>query len=246
MKISYGRLTDKGTREHNEDSTGVAERDGAFCFVLADGLGGHSRGEVASGLAVQEVLACFSESVDPVGTLGDAFERAQKKILDCQASQAELKYMKTTMVALVINGDIGRWCHIGDSRLYRFTGSRYKERTRDHSVPQMLFESRQIRESDIRHHPDRSRLLRVIGSPWETGSYDLSDEYRFSLRKREAFLLCSDGFWELVEEKRMAETLKAADTPEQWLNAMRIEVLKNGAGTDMDNYSAIGVFVEKN
>ena len=187
MKISYSEYTDKGSREHNEDSIGVIEKDGFFCFVLADGLGGHSMGEVASAIAVQEMLSCFVEKKEDPNCLADGFEQTQEKILEYQQGQSELKYMKTTLVALEIFGNEAKWGHIGDSRLYHFVGNRYKERTRDHSVPQMLFESRRIKEKDIRHHPDRSRLLRVVGNPWETGKYEISDGCIISERKREAF-----------------------------------------------------------
>ena len=243
--VSFGQLTDKGSRPGNEDSIGVISEDGAYCFILADGLGGHDCGEVASGLAVQEVMTVFCESGLEKDFLDAAFMCAQNKILEVQSQDNRLKEMKTTLVVLSLVHDEVSWGHVGDSRLYHFCGNRYVERTADHSVPQKLYEAHMIKESEIRHHPDRSRLLRVIGDVWENGGYEVRKTKGIHWRKREAFLLCSDGFWELIDEKSMLAFLKASDTPNEWLELMQQEVIKNGAGTNIDNYSAIAVFVKR-
>ena len=80
-----------------------------------------------------------------------------------------------------------------------------------------------------------------MGAPWSE-----KEPFRIELKERtdkQAFLLCSDGFWELIDEKMMCKTLKKAKTPEEWLKSMEQIVLENGKGTNMDNYSAIAVFV---
>lgn len=86
-------------------------------------------------------------------------------------------------------------------------------------------------------------MLRVMGTEWENPKYQVMDG--ISLTKNSSFLLCSDGFWELIDEKMMCKTLKKADSPEKWLSDMETIVLKNGMGTNMDNYSAIAVFVRQ-
>ena len=108
-------------------------------------------------------------------------------------------------------------------------------------MPQMLVNRGDIKEKDIRHHEDRSRLLRVMGTEWDRPKYQVVEGIK--LTKRSSFLLCSDGFWELIDEKQMSKTLKKADSPQQWLAAMEEIILANGKGTNMDNYSAIAVFV---
>ena len=105
----------------------------------------------------------------------------------------------------------------------------------------MLALSGEIKESEIRHHPDRNILLRVIGIDWEEPMYALLP--RVPLSKCQAFLLCSDGFWELIEEKTMCELLKKAGSVEEWLDSMVRVVRENGAGTDMDNNSAVAVWL---
>lgn len=241
--MRYRTITNQGGRSVNEDSIGVTECGDLACFVVADGLGGHDKGEVASRLAVQAFDEVFSAPEGKALTelLSDAFLRAQEDILREQRRVGAAPQMKTTAVALAIQNGKAVWGHIGDSRLYVFVKHRVKERTLDHSVPQMLALSREIRERDIRNHPDRNRLLRVLGDAGDPPRFELSEPQ--SLDQIQAFLLCSDGFWELVTEREMGKLLKKSQTPEEWLEQMKAVVEKRGRGTDMDNYSAIAVIL---
>ena len=166
---------------------------------------------------------------------------AQRKLLQKQEEENAKNSMKTTVACLTLSEDFARFAHVGDSRIYYFEKSKYKMRSQDHSIPQMLVNRGDIREKDIRHHEDRCRLLRVMGTEWDAPKYQVVDG--ISLTKQSSFLLCSDGFWELIDEKMMCKTLKKADSPKQWLSDMERVVLENGEGTNMDNYSAIAVFV---
>ena len=130
--------------------------------------------------------------------------------------------------------------HVGDSRAYVFHHGKVKTRTLDHSIPQMLVLSREIKESQIRNHPDRNIVLRVLGVEWEEPMYELKEPMH--LKNGQAFLLCSDGFWELIEEKQMCDLLKRSASPEEWLMQMAQVVKTNGMGRNMDNYSAIAVW----
>ena len=238
--ITYKIYTDIGNREVNEDSVGMLEKDDRLCFALADGLGGHGKGECASALAVETVLKLFNEKYD-ADYMDLCFKEAQNNVMNAQKEDMELHDMKTTLVVLLIDGDKIRWGHIGDSRLYHFNKNKIISHTLDHSVPQMLVMSGEIKEKDIRGHEDRNRLLRVIGSPWNNHSYDLSKS--IDSKKCQAFLMCSDGFWELIEERTMMQLLKKAASVDEWLDSMVEEVKKNGEGTNMDNNSAIAVWV---
>ncbi len=141
---------------------------------------------------------------------------------------------------MYIDGNKVQWGHVGDSRLYAFAKNKVKLRTLDHSVPQMLVFAREIKEKQIRNHPDRNRLLRVMGIEWEKPMYELAEQTQ--LEKYQAFLLCSDGFWELIDEKQMCKLLKNSSTVEEWMQAM-VEVIKqNGIGKNMDNYTAIALW----
>lgn len=241
--MHYCTITNQGTRPVNEDSVGVIEHGDLICFVLADGLGGHGKGEVASQLAVCAFDAVFSapEGKPLPELLSDAFLRAQADILREQQRAGAPSQMKTTAVALVVQNGQSAWGHIGDSRLYAFARDKVKNRTLDHSVPQMLVLSGEIREKAIRGHPDRNRLLRVLGVAGEPPRFELSELHRID--QFQAFLLCSDGFWELITEKEMGKLLKKSRSPEEWLEQMRTVVENQGHGTDMDNYSAIAIIL---
>lgn len=240
--ITYKMITNQGGREVNEDSATAAEVDGNYCFVLADGLGGHGKGEVASALVVETVKQIFQQYQE-ADFLEKSFETAQQNLLDEQKRQDAQSKMKTTMVVLTfVNGQV-RWGHIGDSRLYYFHKRKLVKHTLDHSVPQMLVMAGEIKEKQIRGHEDRNRLLRVMGVEWGEARYTLADP--IPIGSGQAYLLCSDGFWELIEEKTMQQLLKKSHSVEEWVDMMTAEVKKNGVGKNMDNYTAIGVWVEE-
>ena len=237
-EITYATLTDKGERTQNEDSLGVERYSDGFMFVLCDGLGGHGKGDVASDFIVKNLLARVCRQEQDVET---AIMKSQEMLLEKQKEEDAQDSMKTTLTCLNITGEQARYIHVGDSRVYHFEGGKAKDRTLDHSVPQMLVNIGEIKESEIRHHEDRSRLLRVVGSAWDIPKYQLGNIIKIG--KKTTFLMCSDGFWELIDEKEMCKTLKKSKTPQEWLDGMQKIVLENGNGSNMDNYSAIAVFV---
>ena len=106
----------------------------------------------------------------------------------------------------------------------------------------MLVFAGEIKEKDIRFHPDRNRLMKVMGTEWEKPEYELST--LFTRKGKQALLLCSDGFWELIDEKNMKKCLKKASSVQHWLE-LRLQIVhENGKGKEMDNYSAICVWCE--
>jgi len=242
--MEWKTISEAGNRDMNEDSVGTLAGENGSVFIVADGLGGHGKGDVASSLAVTAFEDVFSttDGGTPASLLSEAFQKAQAAILTAQKSAGSSYQMKTTACALAIHGDRIAWGHIGDSRLYAFAHNRVKFRTLDHSVPQMLVLSHEIKEKDIRNHPDRNRLLRVLGIAGESPNFELSEEY--DLRRFQAFLLCSDGFWELILEKEMCALLKKSSSADEWLQKMRQVVEERGADADMDNYSAIAILVK--
>ncbi len=241
--LTYEILSKEGERDYNEDYAGVARCGGAYCLTLADGLGGHGGGAEASRLVAEHILEEFKTHGERSEEyLKTCFEASQKLLMEEQIRQNRVNEMKTTLIVLLADETSMQWGHIGDSRLYYLKNRKIRQRTYDHSVPQMLVAAGEIEEAQIRHHPDRNRLLRVMGSEWEAPRYQLSRPV--ACEGKTAFLLCSDGFWEWIEEKTMQSALKKAKTPGQWLDLMEKEILKNGSGKGMDNYSAIAVFAE--
>lgn len=232
-----------GGREHNEDYIWKTEYDGQQCLILCDGLGGHACGEVASELVARTVAEKFEERGYYPTFLADAFELAQKTLLAEQTKRNLVNAMKTTLVVLVITDEQMQWAHIGDSRLYRIyaNGEKY-QRTRDHSLVQILCDTGEIKEEEIRTHEERNKLLRAMGAQWGNKTYDVSPVLERG--DAQAFLLMTDGFWEYVYESEMQQTLRETDNAQAWLDAMEQYVIKRADMTRTDNYSAIAVRIE--
>lgn len=232
-------------RPINEDFVGYKEGEKRLLVALADGLGGHGKGEEASKLSVQKAEEIFNEHDDINAMLAQMFQTAQDKVMAKQIEISNTNVMKTTLVLGVVENSLLYYGHIGDSRLYYFEDGKYKFHTLDHSVPQMLVSSGRIKEKDIRGHEDRNRLLRVIGTEWNDPRYEIA-KTPVELKKGDAILLCSDGFWELITEKQMNAAFRASSGAGEWVRKMEECILatgKNGS-KNMDNYSAIAVIAE--
>ena len=237
MKLRAYAYTNRGGRDHNEDSLRFSAEDGVF--VLADGLGGHRCGEVASALAVDALCGGLAgpEAPDEEGLLA-LFRSANEEILRRQTQPGQ-EEMRTTAVALKIAGETAVWAHIGDSRLYRFRGGELAEVTKDHSVTYRKYLGGEISYMDVYHDDDRGRLLRVLGKEPcrpEAG--------RAAVEPGDAFLLCSDGFWEFVYSEEMQADLCRAATPEDWAESMLLRHIRR-TPPENDNFSLITVFAEE-
>ncbi len=238
MRIAV--VSDKGGRNINEDSVGRLKRDGIYCFVLADGLGGHGGGETASSVAVKTVLQCFDSQAEVSEDILYAYlEAAQNAIHEKRQENTALSKMSTTIIVLVTDGKKAVWAHCGDSRLYRFKGNLIQEVTDDHSVAFVSFVAGDIEYDDIRRSPDQNRLLRTLG---DKSKFEPDIAKVQKINKKTSFLMCSDGFWEYVDEDYMEEARKQSSSPKEWLAGMLEERRKN-APVDCDNYSAIAVFI---
>lgn len=243
--IEYATISEIGEKEKNEDAVKVFINQplSTYGFVLADGLGGHGNGDIASNFVVDCVGAAI-ENTDGFGGvfLDQCFDTAQEMLME-EKELKGLHSIKTTMVMLLVTDSIAQWGHVGDSRLYHFRDGKMLSRTIDHSVPQMLALSGQIKEKEIRHHPDRSVLLRAMGSEWNAPAYEIAERH-MRIKKGDTFLLCSDGFWEWIEEKTISKILKQELSAYDALSEMVAEVQANGVGKGMDNFSAILVNIK--
>ena len=244
MDITYAQYTDIGEREENEDAIGCFyNEEKGYCFVVADGLGGHGRGEEASETVVKEFKKNFSEVTNIDEFFDKAFSAGQEQLEKMQDDSHAIMELKTTAVALTICNEEACFAHIGDSRLYVFNKNKVVIRTLDHSVPQMLVFAGDIKEKHIRKHPDRNRLLKVLGARDKELKFDTSS--KFNINECQGFLLCTDGFWENITERKMCKFLRKSKTVEQWMELMKKEVVKNGKGNNMDNNSAIAIMINK-
>jgi len=233
---TYAQITNIGGRESNEDSIACVPMASGLMIVVADGLGGHGRGEMASKL-LTDIFSREAEAVSAdADFLSGAFEKAQSGILDMQQAHHAPNEMKTTAAALLISYNTASWAHCGDTRVYHFQNNKLISRTLDHSVPQMLVLAGDIKEKHINNHPDRNKLLRVVGVEWDTPRYELSAPVE--LTNNTAFLLCTDGFWEYISAKSIVKFLKQTQNADDWLRLMVTEVERTARGRNMDNYTA--------
>lgn len=241
MRFTTAFVSKPGGRSENQDFCDYVQADNAGLWLLADGLGGHRGGEVASATAVQAILAAWQPNADIVPQTVDVLiGLAQAAILNKQAEQPALSSMRTTLVLLQQGDDRVIWGHVGDSRLYHFRDCVVAFQTKDHSVPQVLVDSGEIDSSQMRKHPDRNRILRAVGNP-EGVKPAILDAPR-NILEGDAFLLCSDGFWEYLTELEMSADLAKSATAADWLQQMELRLLER-AEAGNDNYTALAVFI---
>ncbi len=237
--LKYASISKVGNRKYNEDFVKVSTVANRSCFVVCDGLGGHELGDRAAQMAgntfIDELYYC--ESVPDF--MKSSFAIAQRKIHQYRKDNDIKSDMKTTAVCLVSDEIYMYVGHVGDSRFYGFKRSGGYIRTYDHSIPQILVQSGSIEESQIRNHPNRNMLLKALGDKTDEELCELQEP--LNLQEFSAMLLCSDGFWELIDEEKMIKTLLDSFSAKDWLDKMIEIVEANGNGREMDNYSAIAI-----
>jgi serine/threonine protein phosphatase PrpC len=233
--VGWGTASETGpVRSTNEDSV-LAH---GSVFVVADGMGGHAAGEVASRLVVEEFGRLGEETNQPADVLG-ALARANAAILDVAAKDPSRRGMGTTAVglALVTEGDREYWLafNVGDSRLYRFRDGTLEQLSVDHTEVQELVAAGLISAEGSRAHPRHHVLTRALG----TDPAPAVDTWMFVPVTGERFLLCSDGLVELPDE-RIAAVLAEVDDPPAAAERLVAAAIEAGA---RDNVTALVVQV---
>jgi serine/threonine protein phosphatase PrpC len=237
LKISTAHYSSRGGRIANEDNTLLAESPGNVIAIVADGLGGEGNGDLASLTTVNTIggeLAGFDVTAE---SLLEAISRANEEIIKLHNDNNR---MKSTAAVLYLCGKFAYSANIGDSRTYQFRKNKVIYQSVDHSVSQMAVDVGEISVGDIRWHVDRNRLTNALGA-WAPVQVDLT---KHTTRAGDAFLLCSDGFWEYVLESEMQEDLDLAYDAYEWLRRMRDRVELRITPTG-DNHSAIAIIVQK-
>ncbi|HEY3384420.1 MAG TPA: Stp1/IreP family PP2C-type Ser/Thr phosphatase [Vicinamibacterales bacterium] len=211
-RVVVSVLSDVGCRrEVNEDSVAfVAPEDAAVLeargvlVVVADGMGGHAAGEVASRLAVTTLVReYFDAAGDPSAALVAAVSTANRAIHDTAAADPSLHGMGTTCTALVLHGGQASCAHVGDSRLYLVRGGDIYAMTEDHSAVRDLLNQGVITREEAKHHAERNIILRALGTHPHVDIASWSEP--LPVRARDCFLLCTDGLHDLVESGELLE-----------------------------------------
>jgi len=214
MKIISAAGTDRGRiRENNEDSV-LAEDDIAL-YAVADGIGGHRGGEVASRLAIETLRMIVRESVsrgfDPEtaeATLDTAFTTANARIVETGSQDPSLAGMGTTMTALLMTGKRAYVAHLGDSRAYLLRDGSLRQVTEDHAVVAEQVRAGLITPEQARRSPLRHIITRALGIQQEVHV----DHRTIELGPADVFLLCTDGLTEMVEGPEI-ESILIRDSP---------------------------------
>lgn len=199
--VAAALRTDIGkTRKQNEDAAWMDEAKGVF--AVADGMGGHLAGEVASRMAIEAVQRMAKGSAD-IAAMREAVNSAHEAILAHAKANPACAGMGTTLSALWKCGRYAYIAHVGDSRIYRYRGGELEQITQDHSLVEELVRARIITREEARQHPRRNIITRALGTPGDNAP----DMLAADRQKGDVWLLCSDGLTGMVPDEQIAETL---------------------------------------
>ncbi len=245
--MKYGGKTDVGKkRKNNQDSFAVFSKDGYFCAIVCDGMGGAKGGNVASGLAVKTfasvIKRAFSEeSADDFNEtairmlLKDALDEANLAVYNKSLTDPELEGMGTTLVAALVCLCGTYAVNVGDSRIYRQIDGTVEQISKDHSFVQYLIDKGEIKPEEAVDHPKKNIILRALG----VNQHVDADYYRIDNYHR--ILLCTDGLTNHVSDARIGEIMSGAYIAKRPSYKTRVERLidEANAGGGLDNITAV-------
>ena len=242
MKIRYAAKTDVGMkRNHNEDYFSLIEDE--QLFIVADGMGGHASGEVASKLAAETVGEFYQRTKDEDATWPYKMDRqlsyvenrlvcgiklANWRIYEAQTKDPRCKGMGTTLVSCLVAGDRAYFAHVGDSRGYRIRGENIKQVTRDHSLLEDYKEAKpDMSEEEQRNFPHKNVITRALGMR-DTVQVDIKPH---QIIDGDYYLMCSDGLSGMVEDPKILEIVLGAKSLERAV-AELVDTANRAGGTD--------------
>lgn len=241
MNLEMATDTRIGARRVNQDRLGHWQTEEAVLFAVADGMGGHVRGEVAAQLSIEvlgQEFARFARPrvAEPATFLGTAMHAAHAAILVEGQRMRLPESPRTVIVACLVQDGVAWWTHVGDCRLYFIRDSRIVHRTRDHSVVQQLVDQGRIREEAMESHPERNRLLQCLGGLLSPRPAPAASE---PLAARDVLLLCSDGFWGPLTPRQMIHSVTTRPLREA-VDELAA-VAEHRAGERCDNVTVLAV-----
>ena len=217
---SFGSRTDIGClRDHNEDSLVVTPP----LFAVADGMGGHAAGEVASEIAVRVLSELAPEHPD-VEALGRAIEEANRAVIQAAREGRGRQGMGTTMTAAMLEGERLVIAQVGDSRAYLLHQGKLQQLTRDHSLMADMIEAGQLTPEEARTHPQRSVITRALGSD----AHLHPDIYEINVETGDRLLICSDGLSGMIFDDQIENTLRRVQDPQRCASQLVNEAIAAG------------------
>ncbi len=236
MELKYSAKTDKGSvRETNEDYYKIIAGQSGIpaVFIIADGMGGHNAGEIASmtssefiGGVLLESPELLEKSADRAETVKSIIIRANQAVYEKSLELTENHGMGTTLTMAVISGDTMVVGHVGDSRLYVVRQDKMERITTDHSYIEELIKNGSLTREEADKHPNRNIITRALGC-----SADLEvDTYVCKLESEDSIVLCTDGLTTMMDEKEIRDTV-IGNTPESACEKLVAGAI-NGGGDD--------------
>lgn len=238
IEVEVGSATRVGGRDHNEDAvlaTPVGDAGNAWLLAVADGMGGHAGGEVASRVAIDTLREHFAGPLpdDVALQMKRAFRVANERVW-AEGGTSDIGHMGTTLVAAVVNGVYLTVANVGDSRAYLVRGNQVQQLTHDHSLVAEQVERGQLTAGTERQSPQRNVLTAAIGTA-EKLERRLPDIFELTLLPEDRLLLCSDGFHDVIDQREYAGQLTGGN-PDTL--ALALTSLAEQRGTT-DNVSAV-------
>ena len=226
--LAAGRTDVGQVREGNEDALLI--RDGLF--AVADGMGGHLAGEVASATALELLENAldgrvFQDSEAARAALSDTVVEANQRVSSLAEENPEYRGMGTTLTAAMVEGRRVHIAHVGDSRAYLLRNGQFQQLTDDHTLVQHLVDEGQITAAEAESHPQRSIITRAIGVAEEVEV----DTFTVDLRPGDQLLLCSDGLTGVVEDSDIAERLREDASPQDVVDGL-VGLANDAGGPD--------------
>ena len=234
-EMQTGSYTDIGcVRAVNEDDYYVSEyvNDlGIIYAVVADGMGGHNAGEVASSLAIHVACDYIDANFEPERgaegvkeLLARALTYANNSVFSSGSTKSGLKGMGTTFTMLFICGDRAVAAHVGDSRLYRIRGNEIKMLTRDHSLVEELVEIGSITKAQAQEDPRRNVITRAVGAAAEVDA----DIFELDILKEDTYLLCTDGLTNQLTDEEILNIALKEESPMHSAEKLIMRAKENG------------------
>ncbi|MFN3617350.1 MAG: PP2C family protein-serine/threonine phosphatase [Aquabacterium sp.] len=239
MRFSVYQISRKGGREKNEDRMGYCYTRDSGLFALADGMGGHPEGEMASQLALQTMAALYQRDArpklaDPLRFLHDAVMAGHHQLLRYASEKGLIDTPRTTIVACILQGNMAYWAHCGDSRLYFVRGDKLIARTRDHSYSELQSTLSSVVPLNERYN--RNVLFTCLGSP---GKPVVDTAGPLVLQEGDRILLCSDGLWGTVDDDIITDHLAKRSISDAVPELVEV-ALRNG-GPKCDNVTVLAM-----
>lgn len=246
MELDTAQVSLTGDRSDNQDRAEILISDESVLAVVADGMGGHARGDLAAETAVASLVNSFRQArrspADPAKFLGDAIAIAHREVLELGAGMRADIRPGTIIVCALVSGSKLWWANVGDSRAYHVRSGRVLARTRDHTVVEALVSAGDLTPEQAHLHPERHVVEYCLGVDEVEPPTHISDARE--LARGDIVLLCTDGFWSQLGEAVIMERIAKDEDIEETVKELAEDAVR-AARPQSDNVTAVALRIEE-